>query len=304
MSTVDIAMATYNGELYLAQQIDSIIAQTVTDWRLFVRDDGSSDNTVAILREYAARDSRIQLIEDGLGRLGVSRNFEEALCRCTAPYTMFADQDDVWFEDKIGASLRLIGEYDQQEPLLLFTNSIMTNSDLSVRLGMLYRPDEPHRLCNFLFANAGYQGASLMFNKALRELALPFMSNSNVHDYHICLIGFFYGQILFLKEPQLYYRRHATTTTLNNKTFGARVAGFFKGVPMVYDKRMRDYLIALYDSHKDRIRQEDKRILDAYLKITDRATGKIKRMAIARRHGFTLRGSRHYLLLKLLLLKR
>lgn len=305
MSVVDIAMATYNGEKYLKQQIDSIIYQTFTDWRLFVRDDGSTDNTVSIIKDYARIDSRIELIEDNLGNLRVSRNFEQALNYCTAPYSMFADQDDVWFPSKIEKSLELIKQNENQnKSLLVFTNSILTNEDLSLQIGTLYDKNQSYGLKDFLFANAGYQGASLMFTKTLRDEMLPFLYDVKVHDYHVSLIGFLYGKVLFLKEPQLYYRRHDNSVNPNNKTLVARIRSFVQGDPILYDESMKEYLLKLFNNHKEKFTDYDVDLLNKYFQIIDPKTNKLRRIILINKGKFTLRNSFIFLVLKLFLIKK
>ena len=98
---IDILLSTYNGEKYLNEQIISIQNQSEKDWRLLVRDDGSSDNTLRLLEYFASQDKRIILIKDDKGNLGVVRSFEILLAQSNADYIMFADQDDVWLANKI-----------------------------------------------------------------------------------------------------------------------------------------------------------------------------------------------------------
>jgi glycosyltransferase involved in cell wall biosynthesis len=84
---IDILLATYNGEAYLRQQIDSILAQTFQKWHLIIRDDGSCDNTRNICTEYVERyPDRIQMLEDNLGNLGIHKNFETLLKSATNEY--------------------------------------------------------------------------------------------------------------------------------------------------------------------------------------------------------------------------
>lgn len=303
MTTVDIAMASYNGEQYIGQQIDSILAQTFTNWRLLIRDDGSSDRTVDIIRQYCCQDARIVLLEDSAGNLGTSMNFERIISHCTAQYTMLADQDDVWFEDKISRSLQLIMQHDQEIPLLLFSNSILTNSDISHTLGYLYSKKLKCQLKDFLFANAGYQGASMMFNRALQNKIFPFMPNSNVHDYHICLIAFFYGKIIFLDKPLLSYRRHETAINPNNKSLVARIKSFFQGEAILCHPVMKQYLIQLWEYHKDNIGESEKKTIEIYLKIIDGRISRLNKIILARKGKFTLRNSQVYLLLKIILVR-
>ena len=100
-SKIEILMATYNGEKYIREQIDSIISQTYSNWTLLIRDDVSKDDTVKIIKEYEKKDKRIKLLEDNKGNLGFVKNFEELLKNSSEDFIMFSDQDDYWLEDKI-----------------------------------------------------------------------------------------------------------------------------------------------------------------------------------------------------------
>ena len=94
-------MATYNGEKYLYEQIESILNQSYKNWILLIRDDKSEDSTVSIIEEYEKKDSRIRLLRDRKGNLGFVKNFEELLKNSQEEFIMFSDQDDYWEKDKI-----------------------------------------------------------------------------------------------------------------------------------------------------------------------------------------------------------
>ena len=98
---IEILMATYNGEKYIGEQINSIINQTYTNWNLLIRDDGSKDKTLNIIKKYEKMDNRIILIRDNKDNLGFVKNFEELLKISSSELIMFSDQDDVWKKDKI-----------------------------------------------------------------------------------------------------------------------------------------------------------------------------------------------------------
>lgn len=304
MSKVDIAMATYNGGLYLAQQINSICNQTFTDWRLFIRDDGSRDDTVSIILKYASEDSRIIFISDSLGGLGVSMNFAEVILHCTAPYTMLADQDDIWAKDKIEKSVEYIQRHEKYgRAVLVFSNSTLTNSDLSIKYGLNYKMDTIPSLESFIFHNAGYQGANMIFNSILREKLFPFLERSKVHDYHISLIGLLMGDVYFLGESLMLYRRHETTTTICNRTIMQRLKSFLHSESMIYDPEMVDYLVRLVADRSSSISNSHKKLIHMYTKIISKQTSCITKVRIVNRFNFTLRNSRLYLIVKVLLTK-
>ena len=94
-------MATYNGERFIAEQIESIQRQSYKNWRLLVSDDCSTDGTLDVVRRYAAEDGRIRIVSEGVKHGGAKENFFSLMTCSDAPYCMFCDQDDVWLPDKI-----------------------------------------------------------------------------------------------------------------------------------------------------------------------------------------------------------
>lgn len=124
---LDILMATYNGEAYISQQIYSLQQQTFTDWRLLIHDDGSTDRTIEIIRELAATDQRICLIEDGLCFHSAGRNFMHLLSLSTAPFISFCDEDDIWLQDKLSTQMEAIQAEDNNIPQCVYCNAYVYN---------------------------------------------------------------------------------------------------------------------------------------------------------------------------------
>ena len=111
---ISICMATYNGEKYLKEQLDSILAQVNTDWKLLIRDDGSEDSTIEIIEDYAEKyPDKIELTTDSFGRLGPCMSFSRLLDLADAEYIMFCDQDDVWLSNKIALTLGAMKQAEQ-----------------------------------------------------------------------------------------------------------------------------------------------------------------------------------------------
>ena len=133
---IEILMATYNGEKYISEQIDSIINQTCKNWKLLIRDDGSQDKTLEILEEYEKRDERINILRDIKGNLGFVKNFEELLKNSSEEFIMFSDQDDYWIENKLENYINELGtlsEKEQKMPLLIHSNSFVCDENLNVK---------------------------------------------------------------------------------------------------------------------------------------------------------------------------
>lgn len=111
MKTVSIVMCTYNGEQFLREQLDSILAQTYPIHELIIQDDCSTDHTADIVREYARQYPFIRF-HANISNLGFNRNFQDALSKAEGDYIAIADQDDIWYEEKIAAQMEAIGDND------------------------------------------------------------------------------------------------------------------------------------------------------------------------------------------------
>lgn len=219
--TIAICMATYNGDNYLREQIDSILAQTNQNWVLFARDDNSTDSTLQILQQYASLyQNKIVLIEDpSLSGGSAKQNFASILSwvskRYSFSYFMFSDQDDVWLDTKIEKSLHFMkdNESDCSIPLLVHTDLTVVDRQLSVLDDSFfhYRNLDPHLtdLPRLLVQN-NVTGCTMLWNRALNDL-LDFNNRSIVmHDWWIALTAGAFGKILCLKDPTILYRQHGT----------------------------------------------------------------------------------------------
>lgn len=109
--TVSVVMCTYNGERYIREQLDSIVAQTYPLKEIIIQDDGSTDHTVEICQEYAARYPFIHVFVNEHNK-GLDANFESATMRSTGEFVAFSDQDDVWYPEKISKQVAAIGDHD------------------------------------------------------------------------------------------------------------------------------------------------------------------------------------------------
>ena len=130
---VTILMSTYNGENFLAEQIESIQQQTYTDWTLLIRDDGSKDKTRDLIKRFASEDDRIVFINpDQTENLGVIKSFFTLLKYQESDYYLFSDQDDTWLPEKLSLQLEKASHYPSDKPLLVYTDLKVVNQDLEV----------------------------------------------------------------------------------------------------------------------------------------------------------------------------
>lgn len=217
---IDILMATYNGERYLEEQLDSIINQSYNDWKLIIGDDCSTDNTVAILTKYQQMyPDKISFHINSKPSGSAKNNFFQLISYVNNDYVMFADQDDVWLKDKIKLTLNMMHkaeiENGNQMPLLVHTDLCVVDQDLSVinksifvMQNMDYKRD---KLNNILVSNI-VTGCTMMINKALLDLLSIRPQKSVMHDMWLGLVAAAFGKIYFVSEATILYRQHGKNT--------------------------------------------------------------------------------------------
>ena len=216
--TVDILMATYNGERFVGEQIESIQAQTYGNWRLLVSDDCSADGTLDVVRRYAAEDERIRIVSEDVRHGGAKENFFALMAKSESPYVMFCDQDDVWLPEKVEKSLAamraLENEHGADTPLLVFCDMKVVDSELNVIHESFEKSShfDPNRLAfRQLLAHNVAAGCCMILNKPLLEICRR--ANGDcvaMHDWWAMLAASAFGQISFIDEPLSLYRQHGT----------------------------------------------------------------------------------------------
>jgi glycosyltransferase involved in cell wall biosynthesis len=212
---IDILLATYNGEKFLKQQIDSILAQSNQDWQLLIRDDNSSDSTVNIIKDYAVKyPHKIRLIEDNRGRLGPALNFGKLLEHADNDYVMFSDQDDVWLPDKIDLTLNTMKDAEEiypNMPILVHTDLKVVNEDLKIIADSLWSYCKVSPLNNSLnkiiYRNVA-TGCTTMINRKAVEVSKPIPPEARVHDWWVALNVAKTGKLVHVSLPTILYRQH------------------------------------------------------------------------------------------------
>lgn len=203
---VSILIATYNGATYLAEQMDSILAEVALDDEIFVVDDASSDETLEILLRYATRFPALTVIRND-NNVGVKKTFERLLGLSTKDIVFLSDQDDVWIA---GRKARMIGALELEGCVAVLTNSlIMTEQGV----GRSFFPEGSRPNVGSVarnFTHNNFIGCCMAFRREVLAVALPFPATISMHDWWIGSCAIAIGKVCYLDAPSLLYRRHGS----------------------------------------------------------------------------------------------
>lgn len=211
---VHIVLATYNGERFLREQLDSLVCQSHENITIEVCDDGSQDGTLAIVGEYCEKDTRISLHVNEENE-GYVRNFLKGIKRSVAPYIMLCDQDDIWHKNKVEktlAKMKQVEKSGKDIPILVYSDAMNFDSDTGKELGYFHKNshlntkkvDTPH-----LFMENKCIGCTTMVNRKMQSYLEELPEEIRVHDWWLALISSHFGKIEYLAEPTLLYRQHS-----------------------------------------------------------------------------------------------
>lgn len=212
---VEILMATYNGEKYIREQLDSIMKQSYQDFRVLIRDDGSSDRTVDIVREYESLcQGKIKLIFDN-NQCGSSvSNFFQLIKYAEADYIMFSDQDDYWLSEKVKITFNRMQEIEKrvgtERPILVFADYKAVDSELK-DLNFKAKNNQVSAcktdFCHLLVQNY-VTGCLTMLNKSLYRKLGTYCQSILMHDWWAALYASAVGEISHIEETVMLYRQH------------------------------------------------------------------------------------------------
>ena len=215
---ISIAMATYNGEKFIREQIDSILAQTISDWELIVCDDVSTDSTIAILEEYAKNDVRIKIYQN-MVNLGFKRNFEKAIDLCQGDYIALCDQDDIWYPKHLEILLNQIGDYSLSigNSDIVDRNNIYLGQKMSETDYLYTLPNDPKKLIYRELLNSNpFQGAAMLLEKEFAQKCIPIPHDVLYHDTWICACACANKGIVYSYDSVIRYRQHENNVTGQN----------------------------------------------------------------------------------------
>lgn len=302
---VNILMSTYNGQQFLAEQIRSIQEQSYTDWTLFIRDDGSSDNTKEILKDFEHQDSRIHLIDsDKSDNLGVIKSFHKLVNHDRADYYFFSDQDDVWLPNKLELSLKEAQNYPADLPLMVYMDLKVVNQDLEIMTESMVKSQSHHantELVQELTENT-VTGGVAMINHTLAEMWQE-TDDILMHDWYLALLASAFGNLVFIDQPGELYRQHSDNV-LGARTLSKR-----------FKKWIRPHILfAVYwdlikNSQKQArhllqmpLSQSNRELIEAFVTIMDKPM--LERFRILRKYGLKKNKAFHTLVFTTLIVTK
>lgn len=213
-------MATYNGEAFIEEQIKSIINQTYSEWKLFIRDDMSSDNTINIIKTLCNKDKRIMFIE-AQSNVKQCQNFS-ILLNYVNNYDLvfFADQDDYWYPDKLEIILRYYEKMrNKKTPMLIYTNYYNSNQNLkNKKIAYNKKMENIDNISNRLFVQNWILGCTMAINGAALSLSCNIPKFVHNHDEWIARIVAANGNVFYINEPTIIHRIHESNVTTNQDT--------------------------------------------------------------------------------------
>lgn len=275
-TNVLVLMSTYNGEAYLRKQLDSILHQEKVNVHLMVRDDGSTDQTCAILAEYAEKFPNMEWQTSE--NVGFVRSFsilaEKALGYPTPiDYYAFSDQDDIWMPNKLKTACRYLEDSDQKTPLLFSSNSLFVDDNMSV-LGTFHM-ETPHYTKQNVMIYPTEQGCSMVFNRSALVLYDENPPKYAWHDRWMCLICNFLGKSVYCQSPLFYYRIHGGNMIGKKQKFWDRIVDDVKFF-FTSDAKNSQMVEEFYQSFQPLLGDEDREILNVFLHYKDSIRNKWK----------------------------
>lgn len=213
MCKITIVMSTYNGSKYVEKQIDSILSQKGVEVQLYVRDDGSKDSTVSILKSYASHHNNIMV---SVGEnVGWQKSFMKALKDApTSDYYAFADQDDIWFEDKLSKGIEMMKNSCLKEyPLMYHCNKLSVDENLKPFVHQVRRTPRPLNRRNAMIQEYA-QGCSIILNNKAKELVTKYIPQTKLpHDFWCGLICYLFGKVIYDNHPRFYHITHGSNAS-------------------------------------------------------------------------------------------
>ncbi|SHN11306.1 glycosyltransferase [Halanaerobium congolense] len=289
MKKVQVLLSTYNGEKYLTQQIESILQQKDVKISLLIRDDGSEDNTVNILKKFKSKYDSIELYcGDNIGwkdsfmkLIYMSGDFD---------FFAFADQDDFWLPNKLISAINKIYQSNtKKEPKLYYSDVTLTDKNLN-KIGKFIRK-RPDNKISVLF-NPCAQGSTIVFNKKLRNLIKRYKpKDSYAHDMWVFILCYYFGLTIYDSNSYLLYRQHDNNVSIGGKKPSILHLVKSRLIPMLKENIDANYAQDILDGYKEILTKKDAEFLYTLANYKSSFYKKLKILLDPRVKKMTLRGT-------------
>lgn len=245
INMTSVCMATYNGERFIKEQIDSILCQLSPDDELIISDDESTDRTLDIIASY--NDKRIKVLHHkknpNLAKVKHSRNFYyatenfgNALKEARGDYIFLSDQDDVWKKDKVEKCLSVLKDYD----CVVHNYSIIdVNSNLTKEQNFSKSPIHKTVLMNVM--DNHFRGCCMAFKSEFLKIILPIPQKVIGHDYWIGTLITHFGKTNYIIEPLIKSRWYEESVSAKRKTSLLYKINFRFNLLLEIRRRIRTY---------------------------------------------------------------
>lgn len=265
---VNVLMATYNGEKHIIKQLDSIITQTYDNITIYIRDDGSTDNTVAVVRQYIKDNTsnrEIVLLDNGNKNLKCPMSFYEIIKNCpTADYYSLCDQDDYWYPNKIQWAVDKLEQEQTGQPLLYFSACDYQTAD-----GTLIRKSplqsNPTPLEHVIYHTPG-SGFTIVFNEAIRQkMVLNATPSREMHDRWLIRGAVCFGKTIYDSRSTAAHIRHEEAVTAEDSDNMHLLVHFIKEelFGSIAPQQKSD-VAYFYKTFENELKPEHKKILQTF----------------------------------------
>ncbi|MFR3920141.1 MAG: glycosyltransferase family 2 protein [Clostridia bacterium] len=232
---VSVAMATYNGEKYIREQIKTILDCLEENDELVISDDGSTDNTLGIINSF--NDNRIVLIDGP--KKGIKQNFANAIKNTSGEYIFLSDQDDIWKKDKVTEVLKC---FEEEKCTLVVHDAEVVDENLNMVMSSYYSYRNSGKgIIKNIYKNT-YIGCCMAFLSKAKKYVLPIPNDIEMHDQWIGVLNDKYGKTYFSTKKLIKYRRHSLNNSQMNhygiiKMIKNRLTFIVRYMERIYEKR-------------------------------------------------------------------
>jgi len=268
---IDVLIAVYNGEKFLKQQLESILAQTYKNIEIYISDDKSTDNTLKILSLYQKKYPKKLFYSSNEKNVGLVKNFENLISNCSSEYIALSDQDDIWAKNKLEIQINemlKMEEIDDNRACLVHSDLSMID-DHSHLINRSYFKYRNYHLklkkdLGHILGPCGVMGNTILLNKKLKDIILPFPEELDFHDYWIAVNCELFGKRKTLKLQLVKYRIHYNNSSNSKEKFDKRKKHKFnRDIKLPNLETNRKYFLSTL---RNKIKIDtDIKIFDAYL---------------------------------------